>query len=130
MSDQQPSTDDRMVACVVHTRGLRHGTTSLYLGGGAFLLALVPHSGVALPAAIYGITTFVPLVLAGVAMVGAVSALRCSRQLGIGERVAFEELPLTRLRLSSFGGLALGSIGACLSMQSLVTMEVVSRIPL
>ncbi|MBL8618067.1 MAG: hypothetical protein JNM72_20815 [Deltaproteobacteria bacterium] len=107
---------------MMHERGWQQGRTSLLLGLGAALIALVPSTGWALPVILYGLSTVVPLVLSIVACLGAVATIRVASHLRDGERAAFDALPTTGRYAAALVAVVFAVIGFGLSVESLVYM--------
>lgn len=129
MGSANPSEDDLMVARVTYTRAMQHSTTALLMGLGSALAALVPLSGVTLPAAVYGAVTLLPIVVSGVAILGAVAAVRAGSHLSGGELQAYRQLARARLRVFSILGAVFAFLGAAAAAVSLASMQLVSTLP-
>lgn len=107
---------------MMHERGWQQGRTSLLLGLGAALIALLPSTGWVLPVILYGLSTVVPLVLSIVACLGAVATLRVANHLRDGERAAFDALPTTGRYAAALVAVVFAIIGFGLSVESLLYM--------
>lgn len=117
--------DDRMVAGALLVRGKRTASMATLMGGGALLLSFVPHTGVLLPAGVYGVCSFVPLVCGAVAVVGAGASARTFAGQPAGVAEALRARGVTGILLRAGLGAVLGAVAATSGLIALLSLELV-----
>ncbi len=115
--------DDRMVANVLMARGQRVGGMALAIGAGALVLAVVPHTGVALPARVYGICAVLPIVAGLAAVPGGLLALKTFSGHPPGVQMALKARGMAAVGVQAFAGMALGTVALVLGILSLMWLE-------
>ena len=115
--------DDRMVARVVLNRFKRIAHAAFGMGAVAAALGVLPHLGVPLPVALYGICSVIPLVLGGCAIAGALLALRTPRGQSPGVAQSLRTMGLGFPRALVVVAIVLGSLGGLSGLLSLAFME-------
>lgn len=108
---------------VLMARARRVANLALMIGGGAALLSVVPHFGLALPAKLYGICTVIPIVLGLAAIPGAVLALRTFAGQPPGVQEALRSRGMATVGIMSCVGGALGGVATLLGLLALAFME-------
>jgi hypothetical protein len=120
--------DDRMVAGALLVRGQRVAGMALIVGGGGLLSSALPHTGLPLPAAIYGICSVVPVVLGASAMAGALLSARTFRGHPPGVVEALRSRGVLPVYLRAVIGALLGALAVLSGLLSLWLMQPVGPI--
>lgn len=103
--------DDRMVAGIVAARARRMANLALLMGGGGALLSVVPHTGLPLPVAAYGVCAVIPIVLGLAWPAGAIASLWVPAGQPPGVRAALRTRGLGSARLVALLAIGLGLVG-------------------
>jgi hypothetical protein len=115
--------DDRMVASVLMVRARRVSNLALFVGGGAALLSALPHTGLPLPAKIYGLCTVLPIVGGLAAVPGALLGLRSFQGQPPGVMEALRARGMVTVGLRAGAGAALGVLAILSGVLALLWMQ-------
>mgnify|MGYP007066194307 FL=1 len=116
--------DDRMVAGVLMIRGRRTANLALLVGGGAALLSVVPHTGMALPVKLYALCTVIPIVLGLAAVPGALLSLRTFAGQPPGVTQALRSRGMAAVGLQAGAGAVLGALAILSGALALAFMQI------
>jgi hypothetical protein len=116
--------DDRMVANVLMMRARRISSMALLMGAGAVVISVLPHTGLLLPAKVYGLCTVVPIVFGLAAIPGALLGLSTFNGQPPGVMMALRARGMAAVGLQALIGAVLGLIGIVSGALALWWMQV------